>query len=190
MIVAWIGMMVFALHASTHMVGAGDTWVAMACGRHFLNHGVDTVEPFSANSHKAGPTEEEIETWPGPAKWIAKKVGIDTVRYWHPTGWVNQNWLTHVLFYWLTHESPFADAEERSFNSLVCLLHRAHTRCQSPSGGDVCMLCVVCGQVIFRCSSGGFFESNGGNLLSDTGAGDISKHIISLVSSTDCGFLV
>jgi len=119
MIVAWIGMMVFALHASTHMVGAGDTWVAMACGRHFLSHGVDTIEPFSANSHKAGPTEEEIETWPGPAKWIAKKVGIDTVRYWHPTGWVNQNWLTHVLFYWLTHESPFADAEQRSFNSLV-----------------------------------------------------------------------
>jgi hypothetical protein len=119
MILGWLAMLIFALHASTHMVGAGDTWVAMACGRHFLNHGVDTVEPFSANSHKAGPTEHEIETWPGWAQWITEKVGLKTVSYWHPTGWVNQNWLTHVIFYWLTHESPFADAETRSFNTLV-----------------------------------------------------------------------
>jgi len=119
MVLCWLAMIIFACHASTHMVGAGDTWVAMACGRHFLNHGVDTVEPFSANSHKAGPTEEEIETWPGWAQWITKKVGLKTVRYWHPTGWVNQNWLTHVIFYWLTHESPFADADTLSFNTLV-----------------------------------------------------------------------
>jgi len=119
MIVGWLAMLIFALHSSTHMVGAGDTWVAMACGRHFINHGVDTVEPFSANSHKAGPTEEEIATWPGWAQWITDKVGLDTVRYWHPTGWVNQNWLTHVIFYWLTHESPFADAQARSYNAIV-----------------------------------------------------------------------
>ena len=119
MILAWLAMLIFALHACTHMVGAGDTWVAMACGRHFLNHGVDTVEPFSANSHKAGPTEDEIKTWPNWAKWIVDKVGIETVRYWHPTGWVNQNWLTHVIFYWLTHKSPFADAEDFSYNTLV-----------------------------------------------------------------------
>jgi hypothetical protein len=52
MLIAWLAMLLFALHASTHMVGAGDTWVAMACGRHFTNHGVDTNEPFSANSHR------------------------------------------------------------------------------------------------------------------------------------------
>ncbi|MCK4753332.1 MAG: hypothetical protein KAS75_07790 [Planctomycetes bacterium] len=119
MIVAWLAMLLFACHASTHMVGAGDTWVAMACGRHFINHGVDTVEPFSANSHKAGPTEKDIEKWPPFAQWITEKVGLETVKYWHPTGWVNQNWLTHVIFYWTTHLSPFADAEELSFNSLV-----------------------------------------------------------------------
>jgi len=118
-IVGWIAMLVFAGHASTHMVAAGDTWVALACGRHFYNHGVDTVEPFSANSHKAGPTAEDIERWPEPARWIAEKVGLETVKRWHPTGWVNQNWLTHVIFYWLTHESPFADAKSLSFNSLV-----------------------------------------------------------------------
>ncbi|MBN1788302.1 MAG: hypothetical protein JW806_07900 [Sedimentisphaerales bacterium] len=128
MLIFWWAMILFALHASTHMVGAGDTWVAMACGRHFLNHGVDTVEPFSFNSHKPGPTEEEVQTWPAWAQWITEKVGIDTVKFWHPTGWVNQNWLTHVFFYWLTHESPFADAETYdkpiegqniSYNSLV-----------------------------------------------------------------------
>ncbi len=119
MILGWLAMLIFAFHASTHMVGAGDTWVAMACGRHFINHGVNTVEPFSANSHKAGPTKEEIRTWPNWAQWIAQKVGIETVKYWHPTGWIDQNWLTHVIFYWLTTLSPFADAETLSFNTLV-----------------------------------------------------------------------
>ncbi len=115
MAVSWLGMFVFAFHSCTRMVAAGDTWVAMACGRHFVQHGVDTVEPFSANSHHAGPTEAEIETWPGWAQSIANTVGIKAVRYWHPTGWVNQNWLTHVILYWLTttlgsEEEPYYDA--------------------------------------------------------------------------------
>ncbi len=119
MIIGWAAMLIFALHASTHMVGAGDTWVAMACGRHFINHGVDTVEPFSANSHKAGPSEEEMKKWPKAGRWLAEVVGPNVTKWWHPTGWVNQNWLTHVIFYWLTHESFFADADTFSFNSLV-----------------------------------------------------------------------
>ncbi len=114
-VVGWLGMIVFAFHASTHMVAAGDTWVAMACGRHFVTHGVDTVEPFSANSHKPGPTDKEVRTWPGWAQSLTKAVGLKTVQKWHPTGWVNQNWLTHVLFYKLvtglgSEEEPFYDA--------------------------------------------------------------------------------
>jgi len=114
-LVGWLAMLVFTFHACTRMVAAGDTWVAMACGRHFANHGVDTVEPFSANSHHAGPTEEEVQTWPAWAQRIVEIVGIDTVQKWHPTGWVNQNWLTHVIFYKLTttlgsEEDPFYDA--------------------------------------------------------------------------------
>ena len=121
MILGWLAMLIFAFHSSTHMVGAGDTWVAMACGRHFLNNGVDTVEPFSANSHKAGPSAAEIRKWPDWARSIANKVSPETLKYWHPTGWVNQNWLTHVIFYWLTHESPIADPDTfpPSFNQLV-----------------------------------------------------------------------
>lgn len=115
MLIGWFAMLVFAFHACTHMVAAGDTWVALACGRHFVNHGVDTVEPFSANAHEAGPTEAEVAKWPGWARKITNIVGLDTVRYWHPTGWIDQNWLTHVLFYRLaaglgSDAKPYFDA--------------------------------------------------------------------------------
>jgi len=119
MILGWLAMLIFTVHACSHMVAAGDTWVAMACGRHFVNHGVDTVEPFSANSHKAGPTEEEIQNWPDWAQWIVKKVGLKTFKAVHPTGWVNQNWLTHVIFYLLVPKSSYADGVSFSSNALV-----------------------------------------------------------------------
>lgn len=119
MIIGWLAMLIFTFHACTRMVAAGDTWVAMACGRHFVNHGVDTIEPFSANSHKAGPTEEEIEKWPAWAQSITDKVGIETVKKWHPTGWVNQNWLTHVIFYTLIPKSSYADGVSFPSNALV-----------------------------------------------------------------------
>ncbi len=119
MLIAWLAMLIFTGHACTHMVAAGDTWVAMACGRHFVNHGVDTVEPFSANSHKPGPTPEEIKSWPRWAQWITEKVGLETVKRWHPTGWINQNWLTHVIFYSLVPKDSYADGVSFPSNALV-----------------------------------------------------------------------
>ena len=110
MIIFWVGMVIFAAHACTRMVAAGDTWVALACGRHFVDHGVDTVEPFSANSHKAGPTEAELEKFP---KWLRS-----TVKKMHPAGWVNQNWLTHVIFYWLVDTFRTGDSDY-NYNMLV-----------------------------------------------------------------------
>ncbi|MCF7955862.1 MAG: hypothetical protein K9M75_08685 [Phycisphaerae bacterium] len=111
------GMLVFAFHACTHMVAAGDTWVAMACGRHHSNHWVDTVEPFSFNSHKAGPTKNTIKKWPKWAQNIAGKFDIETVRKWHPTGWVNQNWLTHTTFYQFAKR--FGSGGEYNYDGLV-----------------------------------------------------------------------
>ncbi len=108
---------VFTFHACTHMVAAGDTWVAMACGRHFVNHGVDTVEPFSANSHEAGPTLDDIENWPGWARTLAKPFDLETIQRWHPTGWINQNWLTHTMFYWLS--TTIGSEDEPNYNALV-----------------------------------------------------------------------
>jgi hypothetical protein len=142
-ILGWIAMFIFTWHACTRMVAAGDTWVAMACGRHFVNHGVDTVEPFSANSHHAGPTVEEVKTWPTWAKlmvdvpaedidldmekaksevaWYKRilipKFDLETIQRWHPTGWVNQNWLTHVIFYKLA--TTMGSEEEPYFNALI-----------------------------------------------------------------------
>jgi len=81
------------------------TW----CGRHFSNHGVDTVEPFSFNSHPAGPSEEMLEKYPDWTRGIIKK--------WHPTGWINQNWLTHLIFYKLA--SWFGDDGSYNYNTLV-----------------------------------------------------------------------
>lgn len=117
MVIGWAAMLIFTFHACTHMVAAGDTWVAMACGRHFVNHGVDTVEPFSANSHHAGPTEAEVAKWPGWARWITDKVGLETVQKVHPTGWINQNWLTHVIFYKLA--MMFGSPDDPAFNALI-----------------------------------------------------------------------
>lgn len=166
-VVFWLLILVFVGHSITHMVGAGDTWVAMACGRHFLNQGFTnpTVEPFSANSHKAGPTDEGMKKYAQMLRAEAereKKNAQDSVflsekptedepvrkgsnfkaaiydkwadfcesyenkpawfksfsRWIHPTGWVNQNWLTHIIFYWLTHKAA-GSVDEPDFNALV-----------------------------------------------------------------------
>ena len=117
MAVFWAMMLVFSFYACTHMVAAGDTWVALACGRHFVDHGVDTVEPFSFNSHKPGPTPEQIAQWPGWARKITDVVGLETVQKWHPTGWINQNWLTHVIFYRMA--TWFGSPDEPNYNALV-----------------------------------------------------------------------
>ena len=108
-LIFWAGMIVFTFYACTHMVAAGDTWVALACGKHFANHGVDTVEPFSANSHKAGPSEVQLEKFPEWSHGMIKKI--------HPTGWVNQNWLTHTMFYWLS--TTFGSDGEYNLNTMV-----------------------------------------------------------------------
>ncbi len=64
-----------ALYAATPMAQALDTWTALACGRHVAAHGVDDADPFAFASRPQGGSS------------------------WHPTGWINQNWLTHLLLY-------------------------------------------------------------------------------------------
>lgn len=64
-------------HAASHMDVGVDTWVSLAGGRHILAHGVDDADPFSFNSRPPAPSSV--------LGWL------------HPTGWINQNWLTHVV---------------------------------------------------------------------------------------------
>ncbi len=141
MIILWAGMFVFSFHACTHMVAAGDTWVALASGRHFSNHGVSTVEPFSANTHKAGPTGETMGAYArllrrsfsgksglkaSIANWWANRA--DNFEQWpgwlqsfskwfHPTGWINQNWGTHYLFFWLA--KTFGSDGNYNYDALI-----------------------------------------------------------------------
>ncbi len=143
MVIGWVAMLIFAIHACTHMVGAGDTWVAMSCGRHFVNHGVDTNEPFSANSHRPGPTKQSMDKYSellraeaGSKKglknslmrwWADKCQNYENWPQWkksfarwiHPTGWINQNWLTHVIFYSLVPKSTYTPSDTFTSNALV-----------------------------------------------------------------------
>ncbi|MEN6309465.1 MAG: hypothetical protein ABFD91_17085 [Anaerohalosphaeraceae bacterium] len=108
-LIIWAGITVFGFYASTHMVAAGDTWVALACGRHHANHGVDVAEPFSFNSHKPGPTDEQLAGWPAWTHGLIRTI--------HPTGWINQNWLTHLTFYELVH--LFGSEDNPNYNMLI-----------------------------------------------------------------------
>lgn len=93
---SYLLVLMACLHASDAPIGGGDTWVAMACGRYTIADdwatktgdrtwqmkALDLVgihvtqhDPFSPNSREYVPGDKVKE------------------------GWINQNWLTHVLFY-------------------------------------------------------------------------------------------
>ncbi len=95
----WLGCVLLVitagLHSADEIVGGGDTWVAMECGRFQVN-------PWAMN-HPG-------RTW---QMKLLDKFGIHITnkdpysaasRAYIPGdhdnfGWVNQNWLTHVMFY-------------------------------------------------------------------------------------------
>ena len=81
-----------ALYCGTGMVQAVDTWWGLAAGRQITEHGVGDVDPFSFNTRPAAASQlpASASTWQRFTAWA------------HPTGWINQNWLTHVLLYELT----------------------------------------------------------------------------------------
>jgi hypothetical protein len=78
---------VAAVYAASHMDIGVDTWVSLAGGRHVLAHGVTLDDPFSFDSRQPPP----------PAGGALARLAA----WLHPTGWINQNWLTHVLLAWL-----------------------------------------------------------------------------------------
>ena len=95
----WIGcivlVLVAALHSASKSVGGGDTWVAMACGRFTLGSW--------AKEHTDRTWQMKVLDWFGIHTTWHDPFGARTRRY-NPDnkeeiGWVNQNWLTQVLFY-------------------------------------------------------------------------------------------
>ena len=94
------------VHAASHMDIGVDTWVSLAGGRHVIAHGVTLADPFSFNSRLPDP--------PGGG-------GMGRLTAWlHPTGWINQNWLTHVFLAALT--ASFGIEALAAWKLLSCLL--------------------------------------------------------------------
>jgi hypothetical protein len=78
-------LVVATLYAVSHMDQGTDTWISLAGGRDVVTHGVRTTDPFSFNS-RPGTVSDSAQSgslW----SWL------------HPSGWINQNWLTHVVLF-------------------------------------------------------------------------------------------
>ncbi|MCF7956970.1 MAG: hypothetical protein K9M57_00840 [Phycisphaerae bacterium] len=95
----WLGcvflVIAAALHSADKSIGGGDTWVAMACGRYSLGDWctkqegrtlqMKVLDLFGIHITQQDPFGERSRPYD------PEKEGYD--------GWINQNWLTHVLFY-------------------------------------------------------------------------------------------
>jgi len=79
-------LLVATLYAVSHMDQGIDTWISLAGGRDVAAHGVRDVDPFSFNSRVSAARDGA----PGLGHWL------------HPNGWINQNWLTHLLLHGVT----------------------------------------------------------------------------------------
>jgi len=78
-------LLVATLYAASHMDQGIDTWISLAGGRDVAAHGVRLADPFSFNSRPPSSSlaGEANRLW----SWL------------HPSGWINQNWLTHLLLF-------------------------------------------------------------------------------------------
>ena len=107
-------MLVFTFHRVPHGA-AGDTWV-------WPWPAVSALRPArrrhrssrSAPTRTSRPTAQEVEDLARLGQWITDKWGLKKANL-ATTGWVNQNWLTHVIFYKLTtslgsETDPYYDA--------------------------------------------------------------------------------
>ena len=94
-IFSYLLVIVSALHSADKPVGGGDTWVAMACGRY-------TVGPWATNDNNRTIQMKILDmfgihvTWEDPFSANSRPYskGVEDCE-----GWVNQNWLSHVMFY-------------------------------------------------------------------------------------------
>ena len=95
----WLGCLVLvivaALQSANRSVGGGDTWVAMANGRY-------TMGPWAAEQENR-TVQMKVLDWFGIHMTKQDYMGAMTRDYIPGDetefGWVNQNWLTHVMFY-------------------------------------------------------------------------------------------
>ena len=92
---SYLLVFVSALHSADKPVGGGDTWVAMACGRY-------TFGPWAQNDNNRTIQMKILDlfgihmTWDDPFSANSRPYSKGTEDC---EGWVNQNWLSHVMFY-------------------------------------------------------------------------------------------
>ncbi|MBH05950.1 MAG: hypothetical protein CMJ20_06480 [Phycisphaeraceae bacterium] len=108
---ASIGSLVLALVAAVHSldkpVGGGDTFVAMACGRHMLNTWpqndpnrtwqMKCLDLLGIHISKQDPFSPNSRAHTGASDGISRLLDDTSAQI----GWVNQNWLTHVVYYFV-----------------------------------------------------------------------------------------
>ncbi len=105
------------LHSADKSIGGGDTWVAMACGRYTLGSwakdqpnrtwqmklldlfGIHCTQqdPFGAETRAYKPESRKLGALIERVTASVTGKELDTTL--EDVGWINQNWLTHVLFY-------------------------------------------------------------------------------------------
>lgn len=77
------------LHAVVHSNSLADTWISLAGGRHVAAQGPGDADPFSYASRPAAAAQLPADADAGTR-----------LRAWlHPTGWINQNWLSHLVLH-------------------------------------------------------------------------------------------
>ncbi len=95
----WFGCVSLVVAASmqsaTLTIGGNDTWVAMACGRYQLGPW-SMEDPGRTWQMKLLDKFGVHVTWCDPLSATSRPYYPDDKKSF---GWVNQNWLTHVLFY-------------------------------------------------------------------------------------------
>jgi hypothetical protein len=85
-------LIVALLHVVVHSNTLPDTWISLAGGRHIAAHGVGDTDPFAFDSRPAAS-----------AALPADAPGSQRLWAWlHPTGWINQNWLSHLVLHLVT----------------------------------------------------------------------------------------
>jgi hypothetical protein len=85
-------LIVALLHAVVHSNTLPDTWISLAGGRHIAAHGVGDADPFAFDSRPAASASLPADAPASHRLWA----------WLHPTGWINQNWLSHLVLHLVT----------------------------------------------------------------------------------------
>ncbi|MFH1152192.1 MAG: hypothetical protein V1793_00105, partial [Pseudomonadota bacterium] len=113
-------MVVAAIYGSSARIGGGDTWIALACGRYY------TAGTWAASDQNRTVQMKILDhlgihlTRQDPFSPFSRPCNPDNKG---DVGWINQNWLSHVIFYKLfSTAGPMALVYFKCIQSLLTVL--------------------------------------------------------------------